>query len=218
MPASGRLIGVQSTRVLIPLVPAASSAMTTGSLSSGSTALIRRSTGQRVRCQELDRLLEVLGLVHACAAELKLLPEDVEESDGLRLRVDGDDDDSAADARPARSSTLPRPQSRRLRRQHPPRPRRPMRVEGRQSRSADVGSIVSKPSSRASSRRYGLTSLSMTRAPSSRATRAMSSPIGPAADHDDGVAGRVTSPRRTSWQATASGSASAARRRSTACG
>ena len=36
---------VQSTRVLIPVVPAASSAMTTGSLSSGSTALIRRSTG-----------------------------------------------------------------------------------------------------------------------------------------------------------------------------
>ena len=87
----------------------------------------------------------------------------------------------------------------------------------RAATSSEPGSSASSPSSSASPRRVTSGSTTSTRAPRARATSAIRSPIGPPPMTTASWPSR-TSPRRTSWQATASGSASAPRRRSTVAG
>ena len=54
---------------------------------------------ERTGCQQLDRGVEILRLVHTHAADVELLEEDVEQRHRLRLGEDRNDDDSAAQAR-----------------------------------------------------------------------------------------------------------------------
>ncbi len=150
----------QSTRIFIADEVRDCSSNTAGRRSSGSTAVMRRSSRKPAVLEECDGSLVVLCLVHPRSAELELLPEEVEEADRLRLREDRDEDDPSPQAREPRHlqsarPPIPRPRRRRRRRHRP--------VErGHVLRDVDTASDRRRraraPTARAS--RLGFTSLS----------------------------------------------------------
>ena len=153
----------QSIRIFTAGEPSASSAITLREPLERLHPSDQRLDGQAALREQLDRPLVVLGLVDSRALQLELLPEEVEQVDGLRVREDRDDDDSARAARGAATSSRG-PSGCRARHLEdhvcPCAFRQPRDVLGEIVRP---GSMTSKPRASASSRRVALTSLTITR-------------------------------------------------------
>ncbi len=168
----------QSTRIFIASEPSRSRSKTPRErlerLDGGDEAVER----QRVRGEERDRGVVVLRLVDARPDQRQLLPEEIEEPHGLCVRIDRDDDDAASQTQPSwviASAAAGAPETSKT----TSAPAPPLASATLVRRSSAIGSTTSSPRSAARRSRNGFGSLRRTRAPSWRATRATSSPIGP---------------------------------------